>query len=156
MHISDHHISGYNLFVSAYHATLQKPIGKRGHPKWYDGAVDFAKLDLSRCEEIEVDKGRLLGLYVSSWSSVSEMRNIMPDLTTACLPSSENSWFTGTHHSLSSISPRSPARNWEYLSQYHPAGRSSITLICSIDLFACSVCKRTLEVRFSKMMQLMF
>ena len=45
-----------------FYPTLQKPTGKRGHPKWYDGTVDFAKLDLSRCEEVEVDKGRLLGL----------------------------------------------------------------------------------------------
>ena len=45
-----------------FYPTLQKPNGKRGHPKWYDGTVDFAKLDLSRCEEVEVDKGRLLGL----------------------------------------------------------------------------------------------
>ena len=28
--------------------------------KWYDGKVNFANLDLSRCEEIEVDKGRML------------------------------------------------------------------------------------------------
>ena len=77
MHISDHHISGYNLFVSAYHATLQKPIGKRGHPKWYDGAVDFAKLDLSRCEEIEVDKGRLIDLKAYSKSLKRSIRVVV-------------------------------------------------------------------------------
>ena len=48
--------------------TPQEPTGKRGHPKWYDGKVDFANLDLSRCEEIEVDKGRLIGLKAYSKS----------------------------------------------------------------------------------------
>ena len=73
-------------------------------------------------------------------------------LTTASQPTSENSSSIGTYHSLVSISPRSPARNWGYRSQYHPASRLSITLICSIVLFACSVCKRThkLLTNFSK------
>ena len=82
----------------------------------------------------------------------SGMRSTIPALTTASQPTSENSSSIGTHHSPASISPRSPARNWEYRSQYHPASRSSITLICSIDLFACSVCNRThkLLTNFSK------
>ena len=36
--------------------------------KILDGKVDFANLDLSRCEEIEVDKGRLFGLKAYSKS----------------------------------------------------------------------------------------
>ena len=36
--------------------TPQEPTGKRGHPKWYDGKVDISNLDISKCEEIEVDK----------------------------------------------------------------------------------------------------
>ena len=34
--------------------------------KWYDGKVNFANLDLSRCEEIEMDKGRMFGLKTYS------------------------------------------------------------------------------------------
>lgn len=36
--------------------TPQEPTGKIGRPKWYDGNVDFSNLDISKCEEIEVDK----------------------------------------------------------------------------------------------------
>ncbi len=35
-----------------------------GHPKWFDGRIDFAKLDLTRCKEYEVNKGKLYGLRV--------------------------------------------------------------------------------------------
>lgn len=51
-----------------FYPTLQETTGKRGHrhPKWYDGKVDFSNLDISRCEEIEVDKGRLFGLKAYS------------------------------------------------------------------------------------------
>lgn len=51
-----------------FYPTLQEPTGKRGHPKWYDGKVDFSSLDLSRFEEAEVDKGRLFGLKTYSKS----------------------------------------------------------------------------------------
>lgn len=45
------HLSRYNHFRKAL-----------------NGKVDFANLDLSRCEEIEVDKGRLFGLKAYSKS----------------------------------------------------------------------------------------
>ena len=63
-----HVISRFRNDAVLFYPTLQKPTGKRGHPKWYDGKVDFANLDLSRCEEIEVDKGRLIGLKAYSKS----------------------------------------------------------------------------------------
>lgn len=63
-----HVISRLRNDAVLFYPTLQKPTGKRGHPKWYDGKVEFAKLDLSRCEEIEVDKGRLFGLKAYSKS----------------------------------------------------------------------------------------
>lgn len=63
-----HVISRLRNDAVLFYPTLQKPTGKRGHPKWYDGRVDFANLDLSRCEEIEVDKGRLFGLKAYSKS----------------------------------------------------------------------------------------
>ena len=51
-----------------FYPTLQKPTGKRGHPKWYDRKVDFSALNLSRCEEIGIDKGCLFGLKAYSKS----------------------------------------------------------------------------------------
>lgn len=57
-----HVISRFRNDAVLFYPTLQKPTGKRGHPKWYDGKVDFANLDISRCDENEVGKGRLFGL----------------------------------------------------------------------------------------------
>ena len=63
-----HVISWLRNDAVLFYPTLQKPTGKRGHPKWYDGKVDFSSLDLPRCEEAEVDKGRLFGLITYSKS----------------------------------------------------------------------------------------
>ncbi|MCM1612909.1 hypothetical protein NCY56_00330 [Phocaeicola massiliensis] len=43
---------------------MEKKTGKRGHPKWFDSKIDFANLDLTRCKEYEVNKGKLYGLRV--------------------------------------------------------------------------------------------
>lgn len=51
-----------------FYPTTESPTGKRGRPKLYDGKVDFANLDTSRCEEIPVDNGRLFGLRAYSKS----------------------------------------------------------------------------------------
>ena len=48
--------------VVLYYPTLEQKTGKRGHPKWFDGRIDFANLDLTRCKEYEVNKGKLYGL----------------------------------------------------------------------------------------------
>ena len=63
-----HVISRLRNDAVLFYPTIQKPTGKRGHPKWYDGKVDFSNLDLSRCEEAEVDRGRLFGLKAYSKS----------------------------------------------------------------------------------------
>ena len=47
-----------------YYPTLEQKTGKRGHPKWFDGRIDFANLDLTRCKEYKVNKGKLYGLRV--------------------------------------------------------------------------------------------
>ena len=60
---SDFHvISRFRNDVVLYYPTLEKKTGKRGHPKWFDGRIDFANLDLPRCKEYEVNKGKLYGL----------------------------------------------------------------------------------------------
>ena len=78
-----HVISRFRNDVVLYYPTLEKKTGKRGHPKWFDGRINFAKLDLTRCKEYEVNKGKLYGLrvyakalkrYVSLAISVSDGR----------------------------------------------------------------------------------
>ena len=59
-----HVISRFRNDVILYYPTLEKKTGKRGHPKWFDGKINFAKLDLTRCKEYEVNKGKLYGLRV--------------------------------------------------------------------------------------------
>ena len=62
---SDYHvISRFRNDVILYYPTLEKRTGKRGHPKWFDGKIDFANLDLTRCKEYKVNKGKLYGLRV--------------------------------------------------------------------------------------------
>ena len=48
-----HVISRFRNDVILCYPTLEKITGKRGHPKWFDGRIDFAKLDLTRCKEYE-------------------------------------------------------------------------------------------------------
>ena len=50
--------------VVLYYPILEKKTRKRGHPKWFDGRIDFVNLDLTRCKEYEVNKGKLYGLRV--------------------------------------------------------------------------------------------
>ncbi len=59
-----HAISLFRNDVILYYPTLEHKTGKRGHPKWFDGRIDFANLDLTRCKEYKVTKGRLYGLRV--------------------------------------------------------------------------------------------
>lgn len=64
--------SGFNIIsrfrndATLFYPTVEKPRKRRGHPKWYDGAVDFEHLDLSRCCEFAIDKGKLYGLRAYS------------------------------------------------------------------------------------------
>ena len=59
-----HVISRLRNDAILYYPTLEKKTGKPGHPKWFDGRIDFANLDLTRCKEYEVNKGKLYGLSV--------------------------------------------------------------------------------------------
>lgn len=59
-------ISRFRNDAVLFYPTLQERTGKRGHPKWYDGKIDFENLDLSRCTEYNVDKGKLYGLKAYS------------------------------------------------------------------------------------------
>ena len=54
--------------AALWYPTTEKPTGKRGHPRWYDGKIDFANLDPTRCVELHVDNGHLFGLRAYSKS----------------------------------------------------------------------------------------
>lgn len=49
-----------------YYPTTKERTGKRGRPSVYDGKIDLNKLDLSRCEQLDIDKGRLYSLEAYS------------------------------------------------------------------------------------------
>jgi hypothetical protein len=57
-----HIISRFRNDAVLYYPTLEKNTGRRGRPKCYDGKIDFANLDLTRCTEYKADKGKLYGL----------------------------------------------------------------------------------------------
>ena len=59
-----HVISRFRNDAALYYPAPETKTGKRGHPKWYDGKIDFANLDPTRCIEYEVNKGKLYGLRV--------------------------------------------------------------------------------------------
>jgi len=61
-------ISRFRNDATLFYPTLEKPTKRRGHPKWYDGKIDFKNLDLTRCTEFEIDKGKLYGLRAYSKS----------------------------------------------------------------------------------------
>lgn len=61
-----HVISRFRNDAVLFYPTLEKKTGKRGHPKWYDGKIDFNNLDTARCTEYKVDKGKLYELKAYS------------------------------------------------------------------------------------------
>ena len=133
-----HVISRFRNDVILYYPTLEKKTGKRGHPKWFDGKIDFAKLDLTRCKEYEVNKGKLYRLrvyakalkrYVSlaiwypmdgrfwnitelgfSWNFALEMASSMQESPTASQPTSESWIFASMRHLQLSTWPKRHVR----------------------------------------------
>ena len=63
-----HVVSRLRNDAALWYPTTEKPTGKRGHPRWFDGKIDFANLDPTRCVELQVDHGRLFGLKAYSKS----------------------------------------------------------------------------------------
>ena len=63
-------ISRFRNDAVLFYPTLEKPTGKRGRPKLYDGKIDMANLDTSRVQKIAIDKGELYTLiaYLNSAS----------------------------------------------------------------------------------------
>ena len=57
-----HVISRFRNDAVLFYPTLEERTGRKGRPKIYDGKIDFRKLDLSRCRELKVDKGRAFSI----------------------------------------------------------------------------------------------
>jgi hypothetical protein len=65
-------VSRFRNDAVLFYPTLQKPTGKRGRPKLYDGRIDMANLDKSRVEKINIDNGELYTLI--AWSKSLKMK----------------------------------------------------------------------------------
>jgi len=69
-------ISRFRNDAVLYYPVLESKTGKRGHPKWYDGKIDYANPDLTRCTEYEVNKGKNIAYgYKLYQSSMQKTRN---------------------------------------------------------------------------------
>ena len=64
-----HVISRFRNDAVLFYPTLENRTGKRGRPKLYDGKIDFENLDITRCTEYKVNKGKLYGLKAYSKKS---------------------------------------------------------------------------------------
>ena len=61
-----HVISRFRNDAVLFYPTLENRTGKRGRPKLHDGKIDFENLDITRCTEYKVNKGKLYGLKAYS------------------------------------------------------------------------------------------
>lgn len=61
-----HIISSFRNDAVLFYPTSENRTGKRGRPKLYDGKIDFENLDITRCTEYKVNKGKLYGLKAYS------------------------------------------------------------------------------------------
>lgn len=57
-----HVISRFRNDAVLFYPTLENRTGKRGCPKLYVGKISFENLDITRCTEYKVNKGKLYGL----------------------------------------------------------------------------------------------
>lgn len=59
-------ISRFRNDAVLYYPTTKEKTGRRGRPTLYDGKIDFANIDLTRCEEHNTGKGKLYSLKAYS------------------------------------------------------------------------------------------
>ena len=67
-------VSRFRNDAVLFYPTLQKPTGKKGRPRLYDGRIDMANLDKSRVEKIDIDNGELYTLVAWSISLKQKVR----------------------------------------------------------------------------------
>ena len=61
-----HLVSRFRDDAVLFYPTLEKPTGKKGRPKLYDGKIDMANPDTSRVQKIDIDNGELYTLIADS------------------------------------------------------------------------------------------
>ncbi|SCM58878.1 transposase [Petrimonas mucosa] len=70
-------VSRFRDDAALYYPTLQKPTGKKGRPKLYDGKIDMANLDTTRVQKINIDNGDLYTLIAYSKSFKQMVRLVI-------------------------------------------------------------------------------
>jgi hypothetical protein len=70
-------VSRFRDDAALYYPTLQKPTGKKGRPKLYDGKIDMANLDTTRVQKINIDNGDLYTLVAYSKSFKQMVRLVI-------------------------------------------------------------------------------
>lgn len=70
-------VSRFRDDAALYYPTLQKPTGKKGRPKLYDGKIDMANLDTTRVQKINIDNGDLYTLVAYSKSLKQMVRLVI-------------------------------------------------------------------------------
>ena len=61
-------VSRFRDDAALYYPTLQKPTGKTGRPKLYDGKIDMINQDTTIVQKINIDNGDLYTLVAYSKS----------------------------------------------------------------------------------------
>ena len=72
-----HLVSRFRDDAVLYYPTLQKPTGKKGRPKLYDGKIDMINLDTTRVQKINIDNGDLYTLVAYSKSLKQMVRLVV-------------------------------------------------------------------------------
>ena len=70
-------VSRFRDDAALYYPTLQKPTGKKGRPKLYDGKIDMTNLDTTRVQKINIDNGDLYTLVAYSKSLKQMVRLVI-------------------------------------------------------------------------------
>ncbi|BBD45869.1 Putative transposase, IS4 family [Petrimonas sp. IBARAKI] len=70
-------VSRFRDDAALYYPTLQKPTGKKGRPKLYDGKIDMANLNTTRVQKINIDNGDLYTLIAYSKSFKQMVRLVI-------------------------------------------------------------------------------
>jgi len=88
-------VSRFRDDAALYYPTLQKPTGKKGRPKLYDGKIDMTNLDTTRVQKINIDNGDLYTLVAYSKSLKRMVRLVIWNFKDGKKPKLDAKGFTG-------------------------------------------------------------
>ena len=74
-----HLVSRFRDDAVLFYPTVEKPTGKKGRPKMYDGKIDLDNLDMSRAEKVnlDIDMGNLYTMIAYSKSLKQTVRIVI-------------------------------------------------------------------------------